>query len=223
MMKKILEIACFDFLSAEIALSSLADRIELCQDRQNGGLTPSLEEFKYLRGKYSKPIYVMIRPSAGTFLYTDLELELMQRDLLSFKQAGADGFVFGILTPHNDIDTAHCAKLLDLAAGLPCTFHRAVDQTSDLEKSIEQLVSLGFQGVLTSGGKHTALEGAQTLAQLVHKYSEKIEIIVGGNVRSENIVELQNTTGAGSYHSSAILDYESFASGEEIKRLHMLL
>src|SRR5699024_3646152 len=104
----------------------------------------------------------------------------------------------------------------------PCTFHRAFDRTPDLEKSIKTLIRLGFKIVLTSGGKPTAIEGKENLKKLIKKYGDQIEILIGGGVRSENISELKEFTGGTSFHSSAILKYDSFASDDEIKKLKML-
>ncbi len=218
-----LEIACFEITSAETALRSVADRIEFCSGHEFGGLTPLLEEFRYLNSVYQKPIYVMIRPKGGSFMYSDLEFEQMKRDIIAFRKAGADGFVFGILTSRNQIDMPRNKILTELAGDVPCTFHRAFDRTGDLDISIEKLISLGFRNVLTSGGKNTAMEGKENLKKLVEKYSHKINILVGGGVRSHNIGELQDFTGATHFHSSAIPDYESFTNDDEIKRLKKVL
>jgi copper homeostasis protein len=217
-----LEIACFEITSAEIALQSMADRIEFCADISRGGTTPDFYEFLHLKRTYSTPIYVIIRPRGGDFYYTEHEFLQMKNSIISFKEAGADGFVFGILDAHNEIDERKNRELLELAGDTPCTFHRAFDRTSDLEKSIETLIKLGFRTVLTSGGKKTALEGQKSLKNLIEKYQHKIEILIGGGVRSENLAEIRNFTGGTSFHSSAILKYDSFVSAEEISRLKQL-
>lgn len=214
-----LEIVCFELNSAETALKSVADRIELCSNQSLGGLTPNLEEFKYLKSEFKKPIYVMIRPKGGAFLYSESEFEQMQSDLERFKCAGADGFVFGILTVGNLIDEEKNKILLSLAGDVPCTFHRAFDRTPDLQLSIETLIRLGFKAVHTSGGHPFAMEGIEVLKSLVEKYSQQIDIIVGGGVRSENISELKQYTKAVAFHSSAIPSYEIFTNEEEIKKI----
>ncbi len=218
-----LEIACFEITSAETALRSVADRIEFCSGHEFGGLTPLIEEFRYLNSVYKTPIYVMIRPKGGSFMYSELEFDQMKRDVTAFRKAGADGFVFGMLTSRNQIDMAGNRTLIELAGDVPCTFHRAVDRTADLEDSVEKLISLGFRNVLTSGGKSTAMEGKENLKNLVEKYSHKINILIGGGVRSHNICELQSFTGGTHFHSSAIPDYEIFANDDEIKRLKKML
>lgn len=218
-----LEIACFEMTSAETALRSVADRIEFCSGQEFGGLTPNFEEFRYLNSVYRKPIYVMIRPKGGAFLYTDLEFAQMQRDITAFNNAGADGFVFGILNSGNRVDIEKNRILVQLAGDTPCTFHRAVDRTPDLDESVEQLIAIGFRNVLTSGGKSSAMEGKDNLKKMVETFSHRINIFVGGGVRSKNIQQLQQFTGGTHFHSSAIPDYEIFASDEEIKKLKKAL
>ena len=214
-----LEIACFEITSAETALQSMADRIEFCHDMEKGGTTPDFYEFMHLKRHYTKPIFIMIRPKGGPFFYSDEEFINMKSSIISFKEAGADGFVFGILDADNEIDVEKNKELLTLAGEIPCTFHRAFDRTSDLEKSIQTLIKLGFKTVLTSGGKKNAVEGKENLKNLIAKYSSQIEILIGGGVRSENIAGLKEFTGGTSFHSSAILKYDTFVTEGEIKNL----
>lgn len=218
-----LEIACFERTSAETALRSVADRIEFCSGQEFGGLTPDYEEFRYLNALYQKPIFVMIRPKGGSFMYSELEFDQMKRDVETFKKLGADGFVFGILTSGNQIDMERNRILVELAGEIPCTFHRAVDRTADPDDSVEKLIRIGFRNVLTSGGSNTAMAGKEMLKNLVEKYAHRINILIGGGVRSKNIEELKNFTGGTNFHSSAIPDYEIFASDEEIKRMKKVL
>ncbi len=214
-----LEIACFDINSAEIALQSDADRIEFCSSLEQGGLTPDINDFQYLKRNYLKPIYVMIRPVGGGFTYSESEINQMKNDVIQFRNAGADGFVFGILQNNNEVDINKNAELVLLAQGLPCTFHKAVDRTPDIFSSISQIIDLGFNSLLTSGGARTALEGVATLSQIIAQYGNVIEILVGGGVRSENILDLKTLTQAMHFHSSAIRKYEHYTSAEEIKLL----
>ena len=217
-----LEIACFEITSAETALKSVADRIEFCDNIEFGGTTPNFYEFQYLKSNYTIPIYVMIRPKGVSFFYSEAEFTEMKSSIISFREAGADGFVFGILDANNEIDENKNKELIILAGDKPCTFHRAFDRTADLDKSIQTLISLGFKTVLTSGGKPDAMKGKENLKELIAKYGDQIEILIGGGVRSENLQQLKEFTGGRSFHSSAILKYETFASEEEIKKLKML-
>lgn len=217
-----LEIACFDITSAEIALQSVADRIEFCANAEAGGTTPNIDEFRYLRAKYSKPIYVMIRPKGGEFIYTDAEFAEMKQSILEFKTAGADGFVFGILNGNKRVDVAKNKELVTLAGQVPCTFHRAVDHTENLFEAVETIIETGFKCILTSGGENFAMAGIENLKTLVDDYSNQIDILIGGGVRSENIATLKEKTGGKLFHSSAILKYEQFASENEIKKLKIV-
>lgn len=217
-----LEIACFEITSAEIALRSVADRIEFCSGIEVGGLTPNIDEFRYLKAVYRKPIFVMIRPKASSFFYADEEFELMKRNITAFKKSRADGFVFGILDEHGEIDMKRNRELIELSGEIPCTFHRAFDRTKNLDTSIQRLIDLGFKTVLTSGGKKSAMEGKEILKDLIQKYAHQIDILIGGGVRSNNITTLKKFTQGKYFHSSAILDYEIFANDDEIKLLKQL-
>lgn len=218
-----LEIATFDITSAEITLNSVADRIEFCADINSGGVTPDLEELRYLKDKYSKPIHVMIRPVGGDFLYTDSEFKQMQKDIIDFSKAKADGFVFGILDENQEIDIEKNKILIDLAHGKPCVFHRAIDRTKNIFESTQKLIELGFKEILTSGGENSAMEGKKNLKKMIEDYSDDIKILIGGGVRSNNISELKNVTQGKYFHSSAVLSYESFANADEIKKLKLNL
>lgn len=215
----LLEIACFNRASAERALQSSADRIELCADGYLGGTTPSLEDFVYLKNNYTKPIFVMIRPRGGDFNYSNEEFEKMKTDILRFKEAGADGLVFGILTAENAIDTERNLILKNLAGDTRCTFHRAFDDAPDVKEAIEILISTGFSTVLTSGCPGSAPEGTENLKFLEKNYGDKIEILVGGGVRAHNISELRDATQATSFHSSALVNGSEVAVSEEIELL----
>ena len=217
-----LEIACFEITSAETACESMADRIEFCHDLEKGGTTPDFYEFLHLKRHYETPIYVMIRPKGGPFFYSDDEFLEMKNSIITFKEGGADGFVFGILDNNNEIDQPRNRELIELAGETPCTFHRAFDRTANLDQSIQTLIKLGFRTVLTSGGKKSALEGKEVLKDLIAKYTHKIEILIGGGVRSENIEDLKEFTNGTSFHSSAILKYDTFVTEDEIKKLKQL-
>ncbi|MFY1045574.1 copper homeostasis protein CutC [Chryseobacterium sp. GP-SGM7] len=218
-----LEIATFDITSAEIALNSVADRIEFCADINSGGITPDLEELRYLKDKYIKPIHVMIRPVGGNFLYSDKEFMQMQKSIVEFSKANADGFVFGILDENQEIDIEKNKILVELANGKPCVFHRAIDRTRNIFESTEKLIDLGFKEILTSGGENSAVEGKENLKKMIEDYSDDIKILIGGGVRSSNISGLKNVTHGKYFHSSAVLSYESFANADEIKKLKVNL
>ncbi len=201
-MKK-LEIACFNLDSAKIAAQAGADRIEFCADYSLGGITPSKTDFSELRGFYSGPIYVMIRPRGGDFVYTVIELSHMQEDINAFGKLGADGFVFGALTTDGQVDFATNAQLLATTAGLPCTFHRAFDLCKKIPEALSQVEKLGFNSILSSGGMKTALEGIENLRSA--QKNTTLNIIAGGGIRSSNVLALAKHFDTEFYHSSGII------------------
>lgn len=217
-----LEIACFNAESALIAEQGGADRIEFCANMQVGGTTPSLSDFIELKSKISIPVYVMIRPRGGDFVYSDAEFDAMKKSLIQFKEAGADGFVFGILDTNRKLDITRNKHLLDLADGLPCTFHKAFDEVVEPFIILQQLIDLGFENILSSGQAATAMLGLPILKQLLQQSENKINIMVGGSVRSSNIQLLKDELNASWYHSSAILQGDK-ADLEEVRNLKSTL
>jgi len=213
-----LEIACFNAESALIAEQGGADRIEFCANMQLGGTTPSMIDFIELKSKISIPVYVMIRARGGDFIYSDLEFEQMKNSLIQFKEAGADGFVFGILDANRKIDITRNKYLLDLAGGLPCTFHKAFDEVIEPFIALQQIIDLDFENILSSGQAVTAMLGLPILKQLIDQSENKINIMVGGSVRSSNLQLLMDELNASWYHSSAIIQGET-ADFEEVRNL----
>ncbi|RNA62770.1 copper homeostasis protein CutC [Chryseobacterium nematophagum] len=211
-----IEIACFNPESAMIAFENGADRIELCDGLSEGGTTPDFEVVKELREKITIPIFVMIRPRGGNFTYSDIEFEQMKSDLIHLKSLQVDGFVFGVLDENEEVNKEQNKELVELARPYPCTFHRAFDRTKDLEKSLEMVIECGFTTILTSGHKSNVSEGKENLKKLVELSNGRIEILVGGGLRSTNIKEIKKCTKAEYFHSSAIIDGGAFAHAEEI-------
>ncbi|WP_374463910.1 copper homeostasis protein CutC [Chryseobacterium sp.] len=211
-----IEIACFNPESAVIAFENGADRIELCDGLSEGGTTPDFETMKQLREKINIPIFVMIRPRGGNFTYSDSEFEQMKNDLIHLKSLRADGFVFGILDENDEVNMEQNKVLVELASPLPCTFHRAFDRAAGLEESLEKVIQCGFKTILTSGQKPNVSEGKENLKKLVELSKGRIEILVGGGLRSSNIAEIRAVTNAGYFHSSAITDGGAFASPDEV-------
>ncbi len=200
-----LEIACFNYQSALIAEQGGADRIELCDNFYLGGTTPSYETFISARKQIKIELFVMIRPRGGDFVYNTNEIEQMKKDISFFAKAGADGFVFGILTKNNHIHVQQCVKLISIAASQTCSLHRAFDKTTNTEKSLETVIECGFKTVLTSGFSSSAIDGMGNLDLLVKQANNRICVMPGGGVRSSNLEEIKNKTQANYYHSSAIL------------------
>jgi copper homeostasis protein len=219
----ILEIACFNLESCVIAQQAGASRIELCSNYELGGITPLKELIVEARNKISIDLFVMIRPRGGNFNYSENEFLQMQETILFCKEQNCDGVVFGILNKNNEVDIERCANLVSLAKPLKCTFHRAFDLCSDPEKALNEIRESGFSRILTSGGKGNANENLVQLKHLITLAENKITIIVGGGIRSENIFEIIEQTGAKEFHSAAIIDNTDVTDEKEIKKMISLI
>jgi copper homeostasis protein len=199
----LLEICANSIQSAINAELGGADRIELCQQLSVGGLTPTAGLLEMARESIDIDIHVLIRPRAGDFHYSTLEFDMMKRDILRAKDSGADGIVSGVLLANGKIDLDRTLELVELTDPLPFIFHRAFDFTADLSEALETIIDSGATGVLTSGGRMTAPEGAAQLAKLVEQASNRIQIIVGSGLNSNNLKTVLETTGAKAFHASA--------------------
>lgn len=209
--------------SALVAQKGGANRIEFCDNIKEGGTTPDVEATKKLRQEITVDLYVMIRPRGGNFCYTESEFQQMKIDIQHFKTIGVNGFVFGILNEDKTINAQQNTELVELAKPLPCTFHRAFDEVSDIFSSLESVIQCGFSTILTSGTMPNVTEGVSVLKQLVEKANNRISIMPGGGLRSTNINLIQQQTDAGFYHSSAITDGSETANIEEVKALKLNL
>lgn len=180
-----------------------AHRVELCASMPEGGTTPSFGEIKLARKLIDIRLHVIIRPRGGDFLYSPLELDIMEEDICMARQAGADGVVFGCLTPEGDLDMPSMKRLMKVSEGMPVTFHRAFDYVRKPNHVMEQLIDLGVNRILTSGQQPTAIQGAGLLAELVRQAAGRIVIMPGCGVNEWNIAELATCTGASEFHFSA--------------------
>lgn len=200
------EVCANSFVSALEAQKGGADRIELCYDLEHGGTTPSAAAIRLAVEKL-KPsgtdVFVLIRPRSGDFMYSDIELEVMQRDILFCKEHGVDGVVIGLLTTDDQIDVENTARMADLAQPMQVTFHRAFDFVADPFEALEQIVGMGIQRILTSGQKSSALEGSDLIRQLIETAKNRIIIMPGGGITSANIEAVFAKTGAKEFHLSA--------------------
>ena len=186
-----------------------ADRVELCAGIPEGGTTPSYGMIRNARESISIALNVIIRPRGGDFLYSESEIKEMVYDIQVAKELGADGLVFGCLSPDGNVDMKAMKTLMDAAGDTPVTFHRAFDHTIDPFKALEDIISLGCVRILTSGCKPTALEGTELLAQLVERAGERLIIMPGCGVRENNIAEIARLSGAREFHFSARESVES--------------
>jgi copper homeostasis protein len=217
----ILEIACFDAESCIIAEQAGADRIEFCFDYAAGGITPTHKAILEVRKILKIPLYVIIRPRGGNFIYSVEEIEKMKRDMIFCKLNKIEGVVWGLLNTDQTVNIELNKELVALAKPMSVTFHRAIDECMDIEEAMIEIIGLGFDKVLTSGGKQNAEEGVATLSRLQKKFSDKIKIVPGGGIRSFNIEKLLAETTCTEFHSAAIINNK--ISAGEIKRLKDIL
>ncbi|TWU56146.1 copper homeostasis protein CutC [Rubripirellula reticaptiva] len=185
-------------LAAELQV----DRIELNCGMALGGLTPSAGLVAAAREAFTGPIVAMVRPREAGFTYSEAEFNLMLADCDSLLAAGINGIAIGCLTSSGTIDAQRCAAIRRRCATTTLVFHKAFDGTSDLLLSARQLIDVGFDRILTSGGASTAVAGRQQIRTLVRDFSSQIEIVVGGGVRAENLEDIVRETGCDQIHSS---------------------
>ena len=208
-MDYLLEICAFNLTSALIAQRSGADRIELCASPEEGGTTPSAGLIRTARESLEIPLYPIIRPRVGDFLYSDEEFNVMLRDIDYCKQVGCDGVVIGMLLTDGSVDKQRCSRLVEAAYPMGVTFHRAFDWAANPFEALEDIITLGCERILTSGQRPTAMEGAVLIDQLVREADDRIVIMPGSGVRASNIVQLAEATGAAEFHTSARLKQAS--------------
>jgi copper homeostasis protein len=192
---------CVDSVESALAAErGGARRVELCDALFDGGTTPSAGMIAACKASVSIPVFVMIRPRGGGFVYSASERDVMCRDIGIARDLGADGVVIGGLLPNGDVDVRLVRMLVDAAHGLPVTFHRAFDLTPNLEASLESLADAGVQRVLTAGGASSAAEGAAALATLVRRAGSRVVVLAGGGVREVNVRRLVSISGVREVH-----------------------
>ena len=185
-----------------------ANRVELCDNLFEGGTTPSLATVQLAKKYLSIDVFVIIRPRGGDFCYSDLEFEVMQLDIENCKRLGVEGVVFGILNSDGTIDKARTKQLIELARPMKVTFHRAFDMCKNHLEALEDLIEIGIDNLLTSGGQNKAIDGLPLLKQLVEKAENRTQIMVGSGVRPNN-VERFKSIGITNFHLSGIHEIES--------------
>jgi copper homeostasis protein len=186
-----------------------ADRIELCDNPGEGGTTPSYGFIKAARAALHIDLYPIIRPRGGDFFYTDAEFEVMKTDVQVCKELGCDGVVIGMLKADGTVDKKRCKELVRIAYPMGVTFHRAFDRVKEATQALEDIIDIGCERILTSGLVPNALNGTETIAALIKQADERIVIMPGSGIRSDNIVELAQKTGAVEFHTSARMNIDS--------------
>ena len=200
-----LEVCANSLASALAAQEGGAIRVELCDNLNEGGTTPSAGQIQLARKLLHIKLYPLIRPREGDFLYSDIEFEIIKADVQHCIDVGCNGVVIGILNADGSIDKPRCAELVQMAkrGSLGVTFHRAFDMCADMDQALEDIIELGCERILTSGGKSTAPEGANVIAHLIEKAAGRIIIMPGSGVSESTVADLVHITKATEIHSSA--------------------
>lgn len=197
--------SCVDSLDAALAsVAGGARRLELCAHLDVGGTTPDAGLVREVVDAVPVPVFTMVRPRGGSFVYGEAEVDAMVRDIRLMRGAGAHGLVFGALRSDRTVDDAVMRRLLSHARPLPVTCHKAFDETPDLLAALDTLVTLGVDRVLTSGGRPTAAEGMAMLAALVARAGDAITVVAGGRVRADTVAALIWQTGVREVHARVI-------------------
>jgi copper homeostasis protein len=238
-MSKLLEICVFNVATAIAAEKAGADRLELCENYANGGTTPSFGYLKTIREKISIPVFPMIRPRGGDYFHTSDEIEIIKKDILLCKEMGFEGVVFGLLHQDGSIDKENTARLVEASYPLEVTFHRAFDRCIEPMQALETIIACGCTRLLTSGQKPKVTSGLELVKALVEAANDRIIIMPGSGLNSNNVADIITTTNVNEVHTSARIrvassstykneeieeDYDlDFVDVEEIKRLRLRL
>lgn len=200
--KVLIEIAAFTPGSAIVAAAAGANRIELCSGYAEGGVSPSTGTILYVRDKVNIPVFVMIRPRVGDFVYDEAEKEIILRDIEFCKSAGIDGIVTGALDVTGNVDKCFMKQVVDIAGELPVTFHRAFDLSGNLQQALKDLIDCKLTRVLTSGGKNSVPDGLETIRSLIKTAGNQIIILPGGGINALNVKKIVTSTGLHEIHCS---------------------
>lgn len=203
-----IEVCAGSVQSALTAQLAGAHRVELCSSLELGGITPSVATIEKTREILSIEVYVLIRPRPGDFFYSTFEFDIIKRDIIFCKNVKTDdgkkvdGVVVGILQKDGQVDVERTKELVELAAPMKVTFHRAFDRAVDPFLSLEKVIETGAHRILTSGQFENVFEGRFLLKELVEKADGRISIMPGAGVNAQNILELSKTTQAKEFHLS---------------------
>ncbi len=196
----ILEICIDSVASAIAAEQGGAARVELCQNLFEGGTTPSVGTVCQTLERVGIKVNAIIRPRGGDFLYSDDEFAVMQHDIITLKEMGINGVVIGMLNADGTIDVERSSRLIELARPLEVTYHRAFDVTADPFRSLDDIIGLSAERLLTSGQEPSVLEGVELIAELVRRAGDDIIIMPGAGITEKNLLRIMRETGAKEFH-----------------------
>jgi copper homeostasis protein len=212
---------CVDSVAGVAAAKAAgADRVELCADLLEGGITPSRGMIRRARAVLGIRLHVIIRPRGGDFLFDDDEFAVMEGDIETAKGEGADGVVIGLLNADATIDEPRTRRLIALARPLAVTFHRAFDMTADPFAALDTLIALGVDRVLTSGQEESVLEGLPLIRGLIRRAGERIVIMPGGGITARNVARIAAEIQPREIHFAALASVDS---GMQNRRGHVFM
>ncbi len=197
-----------------------ADRVELCADLLEGGITPSRGMIRQARTIAGVGLNVMIRPRGGDFLFDDDEFSTMRSDIETAKAEGADGVVIGLLSEAGEIDATRTRELIALARPLSVTFHRAFDMTPAPFPALETLIELGVDRMLTSGQEASVLEGLPLIVELMNRAGDRIVVMPGGGITERNVDRVVAAASPREIHFAAL---EPAPSAMRFRRPHVFM
>jgi copper homeostasis protein len=216
----IYEICVDSVAGVRAAKAQGAHRVELCANLLEGGTTPSRGMIREARKVSGIGLQVIIRPRGGDFLYDDDEFAIMQADIETAKEEGADGVVIGLLTAEGEVDTARTRELIARARPLSVTFHRAFDMTRDPFAALETLIALGADRVLTSGQEPSVLEGLPLITELIRRAGDRVIIMPGAGITARNVERIVAEARPKEIHFAAL---EPKAGGMKFRRHHVFM
>ena len=199
----LLEVCCGSAAVALQAATAGAGRVELCDNLVEGGTTPSHGAVEVAVAQAGVPVMAMVRPRGGDFLYSDVDFDVMLRDVHHMKRLGASGVVFGILDADGRVDRERSLRLIEAARPLSVTFHRAFDVSRNLEESLDALIALGVDRVLTSVGRPAVTDDLGRLQALIERADGRLLVLPGGGVTPDNVTSVAAVPGVSEVHIGA--------------------
>ena len=206
-MDPVKEVCVESFEEALRAVEAGASRIELCDNLTIGGTTPSYGTIKKCLEKLAVPFMVMIRPRGGNFIYSADEFEIMQEDILLCKELGVNGVVFGVLDENGNIDEERTRFLVQISKPMQITFHKAIDVSQNILDGVAFLKEIQVDRILSSGGRDTALQGAEILNRMIELAAPQLTIVVAGKVTVLNFEEVRKRIPSGEYHGRRLVNF----------------
>ena len=200
---------CVDNLKDAVrAYEAGANRIEYCSDLDQDGLTPNIDELLTLSKTIPIPIRCMLRPHSNSFTYNKNDIEKIRKTINFCKKNKIDGVVFGCLNSENEIDFTTLKLISKITKPMKLIFHKAIDITTDFEKSLTDLIdSKMVDGVLTTGGKQKAIDNLELLSKISQFSSKNFEFIACGNITYENYDYIHSIIKSKFYHGKKIIKF----------------